>query len=204
MQIYPAFDAATNFHNAGSSRLAATSLTMLAPAPRAASTTSGFIVSIESGMRNCAANSRSTGSTRLLSSAASTGVARGLVDSPPMSRISAPCRANSSPCFTAASALKKRPPSEKESGGTFTTPIKRVFPGKLNLNSPARRIMLCSVFRSECLRALLSRSCQFARGVHQLSRDSRDNLVRHADQWVGGLAEHMALIVHVIDNHELP
>src|SRR5882724_706583 len=42
-----------------------------------------------------------------------------------MSRIAAPSPASRSPCSTAASAVKNSPPSENESGVTFTIPITR-------------------------------------------------------------------------------
>lgn len=50
---------------------------------------------------------------------------RGAVLSPPTSSRSAPAAAKRNPCSTAASRLKKRPPSEKLSGVTLTIPISR-------------------------------------------------------------------------------
>src|SRR5262249_34891020 len=64
-----------------------------------------------------------TGTTRASSSSTETSSAPGRVDSPPTSRISAPCSASCKPWAIAASASRKRPPSEKESGVTLTTPI---------------------------------------------------------------------------------
>src|ERR1700677_73809 len=46
--------------------------------------------------------------------------------SPPTSTMSAPCATSSRPCAMAASAPYHRPPSEKESGVTFTTPMTSV------------------------------------------------------------------------------
>src|SRR5439155_18512330 len=60
---------------------------------------------------------------RLSSSSVPTGSAPGRVDSPPTSMSAAPCCARRSPCSTAAPTEKNRPPSEKESGVTFTTPM---------------------------------------------------------------------------------
>src|SRR3954452_6702960 len=69
-------------------------------------------------MRPC---SRSiTGITRSISSRTLTGSAPGRVDSPPMSTMSAP---SSFAWRTAASTSRYIPPSEKESGVTFTTPM---------------------------------------------------------------------------------
>ena len=65
-----------------------------------------------------------TGTTRELSSAAVTGAAPGRVDSPPMSRRSAPLASSASAWATAASTDANRPPSEKESGVVFTTPMR--------------------------------------------------------------------------------
>lgn len=67
------------------------SLTITAPAPRAARATSGFRVSIEMGTRTPAARiAATTGSTRSISSAADTSRAPGRVDSPPTSITPAP------------------------------------------------------------------------------------------------------------------
>ena len=64
-----------------------------------------------------------TGATRLISSSAVTGAAPGRVDSPPTSSSSHPSATSRSACATARSAVAKRPPSEKESGVTFTMPM---------------------------------------------------------------------------------
>ena len=66
-----------------------------------------------------------TGSTRAISSSAATAAAPGRVDSPPMSRRSAPSNASRSPWAIAASASENAPPSENESGVTLTTPMIR-------------------------------------------------------------------------------
>ena len=96
----------------------------VAPASSAARATATLVVSIERrapGRRARAA--RSTGTTRRSSSSSATGSAPGRVDSPPTSRMSAPSAASRSPCSTAASASRNSPPSENESGVTFTTPM---------------------------------------------------------------------------------
>src|SRR5215210_4920684 len=117
----------------GSPRRAVTSLTNEAPASTAASATGRLWVSIEIRAARSPAASRSiTGSTRRSSSAAETGAAPGSsgpltpggrVDSPPMSTRSAPSEARRRACATAASGSTNRPPSEKESGVTLTTPM---------------------------------------------------------------------------------
>src|SRR5437763_6213782 len=100
-----------------------TSLTMVAPAATAAAATAGLRVSMLT--RTSGASSSMTGSTRRSSSASSTGSAPGLVDSPPTSTMSAPSATSCRPCSTAAPGSNHRPPSEKESGVTFSTPITR-------------------------------------------------------------------------------
>ncbi len=64
-----------------------------------------------------------TGATRAISSASDTGAAPGRVDSPPMSRMSAPSAMSRRACARAASGPRNRPPSEKLSGVTLTIPI---------------------------------------------------------------------------------
>src|SRR4051794_37842744 len=120
MRQQPAPLEATTPAIAGSWRKADTSLTMVAPACRAVSATVALRVSIEM----VADESLSmTGTTRRSSSSSETGSAPGRVDSPPTSRTPAPSLTSCSPCATAASAEKYKPPSENESGVTFTTPI---------------------------------------------------------------------------------
>src|SRR4051794_10881836 len=106
----------------GSSRNAQTSFTIRAPAWSAASATAALRVSVDT-VAPPAASRSTTGTTRSSSSAASTGAAPGRVDSPPTSTMAAPSRTSSSPCWTAASTSRYSPPSENESGVTFTTPI---------------------------------------------------------------------------------
>ena len=109
--------------SAPGSRSARTSLMRPAPAALAARMTSGLLVSTEM-IAVVPARSRSiTGTTRLSSSSVPTGSAPGRVDSPPTSMSAAPCCARRNPCSTAAPTEKNRPPSEKESGVTFTTPM---------------------------------------------------------------------------------
>ena len=122
---------ATTLAISESPRNALTSFTRLAPAASAACATVAFDVSIEICARTglAATTPSITGITRRSSSVSDTGSAPGRVDSPPMSRISAPSPTRSSPCFTAASVSKNAPPSENESGVTFTIPIRRKPPG---------------------------------------------------------------------------
>src|SRR6185312_2158272 len=116
---------ATNAASSGSWRNALTSLTYVAPAATAACATSSRVVSTESCARAPRPTSPSiAGTTRRICSSAGTGAAPGRVDSPP-SRISAPSASSRRPCATAASASRKRPPSENESGVTFSTPMIR-------------------------------------------------------------------------------
>ena len=83
-----------------------------------------------------------TGRTRRRSSSAPTASAPGRVDSPPMSRTSAPSRTSSAACSTARAASKNSPPSEKESGVTFTTPMTRgpLMPDRPNPARPLARV----------------------------------------------------------------
>ena len=89
----------------------------------AASATVLFFVSIEICRVVPARIPRTTSITRRSSSCSEIGSAPGRADSPPTSINAAPCSANSSPCVIAASRSSKRPPSENESGVTFTIPI---------------------------------------------------------------------------------
>lgn len=106
----------------GSASPPLTSLTSRAPAATAWAATSARMVSTETTIPS-AARPRTTGTTRRSSSSASTRLAPGRVDSPPTSTRSAPWATRSSPRLTAAVVSNQRPPSEKESGVTFTTPM---------------------------------------------------------------------------------
>ncbi len=107
---------------AGSARPPLTSLTSTAPAATAASATEARMVSTDTTTPS-AARPRTTGTTRRSSSSSGTREAPGRVDSPPTSTRSAPSAARSRPRLTATSVSNHRPPSENESGVTFTTPI---------------------------------------------------------------------------------
>ena len=109
----------------GSCPSAATSLMMRAPASAARRMTSALRVSMEMGTPTCLARAATTGMTRRTSSSAATGSAPGRVDSPPMSRISAPSASSCRLCATAAPGSSHRPPSEKLSGVTLTIPMRR-------------------------------------------------------------------------------
>ena len=69
--------------------------------------------------------SRTTGNTRASSASSGTAGLPGRVDSPPMSRMSAPSSSSCSQWRSAAAVEAWAPPSEKESGVTFTMPITR-------------------------------------------------------------------------------
>ena len=101
------------------------SLMIVAPAATAASAVSALRVSMET--RPCAARASMTGRTRRCSSAVSTGSAPGRVDSPPTSTMAAPAANRSRPWATARAWSNHRPPSEKESGVTLTTPMTCAF-----------------------------------------------------------------------------
>ncbi len=109
---------------AGSARPPLTSFTSFAPAASAASATSARIVSTLT-VRPAPASSVMTGPTRRSSSAAEVRPAPGRVDSPPTSMMSAPWAASSRPWLVAAPGANHSPPSEKESGVTFSTPMTR-------------------------------------------------------------------------------
>ncbi len=66
-----------------------------------------------------------SGTTRAISSSAETGAAPGRVDSPPTSIMSTPSAISRRAWPSAASASRNRPPSEKLSGVTLTTPMTR-------------------------------------------------------------------------------
>ena len=128
---------------------ALTSFTRPAPAARAADMTSGVLVSIDSRTSNSARKISRTGIVLSSSSSTGTGLAPGLVDSPPTSSIRAPSRTicaalnstlsrsnlNSDRSERASSA-----PSEKESGVIFKMPI-QTGEDSVNCRSPACRML---------------------------------------------------------------
>ena len=107
---------------------AATSLINVAPAATAARATDSWRVSIES--RTSPASAATTGTTRSSSTSGATGTAPGRVDSPPTSITSAPSAIMARARTSAASSARYLPPSEKESGVTFSTPITRGITGR--------------------------------------------------------------------------
>ena len=113
---------ATTVAMAGSARAPLTSFTRAAPAERAAEATCARMVSMLT-TAPAEVSSRTTGSTRRSSSSTDGRLAPGRVDSPPTSRMSAPCPSSSRPCATAADGSNHSPPSLNESGVTLTTPI---------------------------------------------------------------------------------
>src|SRR5438093_740526 len=110
----------------GPGRRPETSFTSAAPRSSAARATSGLRVSIEIGSGYDSSPS-STGSTRSSSSAVDTVSEPGRVDSPPMSRMSAPSSAMAQARAIAAAGSRKRPPSKNESGVTLSTPMMHVL-----------------------------------------------------------------------------
>src|SRR5579875_2218577 len=101
-----------------------TTLLMISvPSRMAESAAAAWRVSTETGIFNLPCSFCSTGKIRASSSSAEIGSAPGLVDSPPMSRISAPSLSISNARSAAASAFKNLPPSEKLSGVILSTPI---------------------------------------------------------------------------------
>src|SRR5882672_101763 len=126
---------------------ACTSLIIEAPASSAAFITAGRRVSTEMGRSR---NFSRTGRMRCSSSASDTGAAPGRVDSPPMSMRSAPSSASLRAWWTAACGSRKRPPSEKESGVMFTTPMSSgLSSGRRNLphwRNSGRRRRCCRAF----------------------------------------------------------
>src|SRR5215470_2735484 len=112
----------------GSARPPLTSLTTVAPAAKAAWATSVRMVSTLTSTFS-RARAVITGITRSSSSSAGIRWAPGRVDSPPTSTRSAPSATSCRPRAMAASAPNHAPPSENESGVTFTTPMIRHRPG---------------------------------------------------------------------------
>lgn len=108
--------------SAPGARNALTSLIMAAPALIASRITSGFDVSTETDMFLLTSDC-TIGIIRLNSSSMLTGSLPGRVDSPPMSSQSAPSLTRRDACRSAPSVEAHKPPSEKESGVTFTIPI---------------------------------------------------------------------------------
>ena len=104
------------------SRKPVTSLIMLAPASTHALATDAWRVSMLTHMSS-SAKRRTTSKTRLSSSSSETGSAPGRMDSPPTSTIRAPSSIIWRPAATASSIEAYDPPSEKESGVTFSIPI---------------------------------------------------------------------------------
>ena len=87
---YPEFVSAASCHIVSSSRLAAISFMIIAPALKAALATLGFCVSMEIAALVWPASFSITGTTRFNSSSSLTGFAPGRVDSPPISNMAAP------------------------------------------------------------------------------------------------------------------
>ena len=119
----PAPAPATTPAISGSWRNADTSFTIRAPACSAASATAALRVSTETIGPTEAAKRSITGTTRSSSSPSDTGSAPGRVDSPPTSTIAAPSAASSARVRDGRVGVEVQPPSENESGVTFTTPM---------------------------------------------------------------------------------
>ena len=100
-----------------------------------------------------------TGSILLHSASQERGVAPGLVDSPPMSMMSAPSSAMFTARRTASSALKYLPPSENESGVTFKMPITLHLSGIVRLPFRSLRKQFLELRLVDYLRPELRRLC---------------------------------------------
>src|SRR6266566_1916827 len=122
--IIPAPAAPTTPASVASNASPETSFTTAAPAASAARATAALRVSTEMGPRPRRTSCSITGATRPISSSTGTGAEPGRVDSPPTSSSSHPSATNRSACATARSTVAKRPPSENESGVTFTMPMR--------------------------------------------------------------------------------
>ena len=140
IRITAAPDAATTSARAGSYLRALTSFTRLAPRSSAARATSALYVSIDIGMVTRPASRSSTGSMRRRSSSADTSAAPGRVDSPPTSIRSAPASCIASAASTARAGSRKWPPSAKESGVTFRTPMRSVLSPRSSTRPPGSGI----------------------------------------------------------------
>ena len=97
-----------------------------APRSIARSATSDLYVSTEIGTESLSRSRFSTGISRRISSAAEIRADPGRVDSAPISMMSAPSSSNSIARAYARSGSEYLPPSENESGVTFSTPIRMV------------------------------------------------------------------------------
>lgn len=100
---------------------------MEAPAFRASLATASLQVSMLMGTEISLDRPSITGMTRSISSSMDTRSENGRLDSPPTSIKSAPSSAIVMPCTTAFSLSRNRPPSEKESVVTLSTPMTWVF-----------------------------------------------------------------------------
>src|SRR6266513_5379982 len=114
------------------------SLIIAAPAPMTARITSGLVVSMEMGTGEALSPS-STGIRRDSSISADTPSAPGRLDSAPISMRSAPSSISSLARAIAAAGSRVRPPSEKESGVTLTTPATSGR-SSMSRNLPQRRL----------------------------------------------------------------
>ena len=117
---------------------AVTSFTIDAPASSARRATMALVVSTEMQAPS-AASASSTGSSRLSCSSTGTGAAPGRVLSAPRSTTSAPSAISDRPCAIAAPGSRYRPPSENESGVTFTMPMTSVRSPRSNSRSRHRQ-----------------------------------------------------------------
>jgi len=125
-KIRPASLSTTTFASSGSKVKPLGSLMISAPCSIARAATSALYVSTEMGIRSSPFKRFNTGIRRRSSSAADTRVLPGLVDSAPISRMSAPCSSSSNARANAPSRLSYTPSPENESGVTFSTATTRV------------------------------------------------------------------------------
>src|SRR5436309_8040193 len=140
MSTTPAPAAAAALARASSPR-AVTSLMTHAPAARAWPATSALAVSTETTIPGSEARDSITGARRRICSAAGTGRDPGRVDSAPRSIRSAPAAASRRAWSAADAESRNRPPSENESGVTFTIPMTSVRVPRSNTRSRQRHSM---------------------------------------------------------------
>ncbi len=112
------------------------SLIMEAPALSARRATSARYVSMETGTPASPAIASITGTTRRISSSSVTGSEPGRVDIPPTSMISAPSAVIWCARAMAVFLSRNCPPSENESGVTFSIPMTAVLAERSRENRP--------------------------------------------------------------------
>src|SRR5688500_12465996 len=109
----------------------------------------------------------------------------------------------------AAEGSKNRPPSENESGVALTTPTTRAGRGKRNCDCRACKSIdhdrLPCASKPTCIAARLPAlpADQRPGSLDQPPRDGGNDFVRHAHLRTGRLAEHVTLIVDIVNHNKL-